>query len=207
LKAIPHVALLTCLLLAPRAQGADESAPLPQVTVEATRANVAKLGKEVQMSEFRFYELYNTLNKNPDYAIKCANEAPTGSRFKRTECHPVFKIKAEEQEARDFIRAFGGGSAVSGVGAGLGPAGTSPPQSGAGAFGPAIVAISAARPGFRKNMIEVTTRSPELTRLAQEHAELWNRFFALYRKLNGAGPPPEEKAPAPAAPPSSEGAR
>jgi hypothetical protein len=55
------------------------------------------------------------------------------------------------------------------------------------------MAIAAGRPGFRKNMLDVTSQSPELTKLAQEHAELWKRFYAIYRQLNGAGPPPDEK--------------
>ena len=32
-----------------------------------------------------------------------------------------------------------------------------------------------------------------LTVLAQEHAELWKRFYAIYRQLNGSGRPPDEK--------------
>jgi hypothetical protein len=204
LKTIPHKVLLSGLLFVSLAQGAPPAGgpPLEQVIVEATRDTLAKLGKEVQQSEYRFYERYNELNENPDYAIKCSHETSTGTRFRRVACEPVFKSKAEQVEARDFIVAFGGGDHVSGM-TGAPPG---PPVAG-GTFGPATLATAAGRPGFRKNMIEVTTRSPELTRMAQEHAALWKRFYTLYRKVNGAGPLPEEKSPAPAEPTSSGDSR
>jgi hypothetical protein len=197
--------LVMGVLFAPLAQAADETPPpggeppVQQVVVEATRTNVAKLGKEVQMSELRFYELYNTLNKDPDYAITCANEAPTGSRFKRTACQPVFKSKAEQAEARDFIQAFGGGDSAGGTSGGpphaLAP--SAPPPVAAGTFAAANMATSAGRPGFAQNIQDVTRRSPELTKLAEEHAALWKRYYTLYRQLNGAPPLPEDRSAGP----------
>jgi hypothetical protein len=205
-KAIRRNALWACLLLAPLAQGAppEGGAPLDQVVIEATRANMVKLGKEVQLSEYRFYQRYNQLNKNRDYAIQCTDQAPIGSRFTRTECQPVFKSKAEQEETRAFLDAYQNGGDIPGHegdrSSRVAMKQTPEVAGGSPSIQPAEVAIAGGRPGFVKHMIEVTNQSPELTKMAQEHAELWKRFYAMYRKLNGAGPPPEEKPPAPKSP-------
>jgi hypothetical protein len=43
-------------------------------------------------------------------------------------------------------------------------------------------------------MIDVTARSPELTKMVEEHATLWQRYYVMYRELNGAPPPAPEKS-------------
>ena len=205
MKTIAHTALLACLIFAPLALGAagnDRAAgePVPEVTVEATRANLVKLGKEIQLAEMRFYELYNTLNKERKYAISCARHARTGSRFEHNECEPVFQSDAEAEEARQFVIAIGGGDQVTGTPGGVtGPtvAGR-PPATGAvapGSYAAASPVIEQARPGFKKNMVEVTRRSPELTRMAQEYTAMWKRYEAMYKRLKDGGPAPEERSP------------
>ncbi len=214
MHSIPRAVLIASLLFAPLAQGAEttppgtEQPPLDQVTVEATRINVGKLAKEVQDSEYRFYKRYNQLNKNKDYAINCITEANTGSRFQKTDCQPVFKTNAERKEAQQFIEGFGFGDQVTGTPGGVGGpvhvnAPTPPPPAALGSPTSAAMDISAGRPGFSKNMQDVTRASPELTKMAEEHAALWKKYYILYRKLNGASPLPEETS---AAPPSSPAA-
>lgn len=208
MHSIQRMVLAVGLVLAPVAY-ADET-PLPQVVVEANRTNLAKLAKEIRDSEKRFYKRYNELNKVRDYAIKCTTEASTGTRFTRTDCQPVFQDKAQEEEARQFLAAFGSGDQVTGTPTGVtGPLHINEPPPPTSASGgsttQAGLAIAARRPGFQKHMLEVTTQSPELTRMAQEHAELWKRYEAMYRKLNGSGPVPEEKASAAAESTQPEG--
>ena len=48
-----------------------------------------------------------------------------------------------------------------------------------------FAAIEAARPAFKKNLIEVSTQSPELGQLLQQHAALVKRFEEMYYKANG----------------------
>lgn len=179
----------------------SEEPPMDQVVVEATRTNLNKLAKEVRQSEKRFYKRYNELNKVRDYAIKCSTEATTGTRFTRTDCQPVFESKAEEAEARQFLVAFGGGEQITGPGGITGPPHMyepdPPPMVGTGSVGPAAATIAARRPGFKQHMMDVTTQNPELVKMAEEHAALWKRYEAMYRKLNGAGPDPEDEAEAP----------
>ena len=200
MESIARKLLVTGLLFAPLAQASpDTTSPgsgVDQVTVEATRDNVVKLEKQVKMTELKFYELYNTLNKNRDYAIDCEDTPATGTRFKRSNCQPVFKSKAEQEEARQFLIAFGAGDQVTGTPGGVtGPAhiNAPPPEPSAAASAMSSSAgpAAAGRPGFKQNMIDITKKSPELTKLAQEHAELWKRYYRLYRQLNGAGPPAE----------------
>ena len=193
--------LLIGLLTAPLTEGTTDTAasasspPLDQVVVEATRARLVKMSKEVRESERRFYQRYNDFNKKRDYAIKCSTEAPTGTRFRSTSCEPVFVTKADEAEARAFLSAYGVGDQATGTPGGVtGPARAfDPPMTNpvaAGSFTPAQMAKDAAQPGFRQNMLEVTQASPELTRMAKEHAELVERFNEMFRKVNG-----EQKAP------------
>jgi hypothetical protein len=192
--------LVLGLLFTPLVHAASETTPpggdVDQVTVEATRDNVVKLEKQVKMTELKFYELYNTLNKNRDYAIDCEDTPATGTRFKRSSCQPMFKTKAEQEEARQFLIAFGAGDQVTGTPDGVsGPlhinAPPPPPAASAGAMSSSVGPTSAGRPGFKQNMIDITNKSPELQKLAKEHAELWKRYYRLYRQLNGAGPPSE----------------
>ncbi len=122
-------ALLIGLLTAPLTEDTSSSAvasgspPLDQVVVEATRAKLVKMSKEVRESERRFYQRYNDFNTKRDYAIKCSTEAPTGTRFRNTSCEPVFVSKADEAEARAFISAYGVGDQATGTPGGVtGPA-------------------------------------------------------------------------------------
>lgn len=205
LKTIARTTLLACVIFAPLAYSASESDPpagqssVPEVVVEATRANLVKLGKEIQVAELRYYELYNTLNKKREYAINCARRARTGSRFEHNECEPVFQSDAEAEQAREFMLAIGGGDQVSGTAGGVtGPAVAGRPsatgQVAMGTYAASGPVIEQARPGFKQNMLEVTRRSPELTRMAQEHLAMWKRYEAMYKKLKSSGSAPEEKS-------------
>jgi hypothetical protein len=192
---VSRMVLVVGLLVAPLAHAAEE--PVDTVTVEATRENVAKLEKQVKMAQMHFYELYNQLNKDRDYSIECEEAAPTGTRFKQTTCQPHFKTKAEAEEARQFLIAFSSGDSATGTPGGVtGPphlyhADTPPPVAAGGAYA-AAMGNAAGRPGFQKHVQELTEKNPKLQKAAQEHAELWKRYYRLYRQLNGASPLPEE---------------
>jgi hypothetical protein len=192
LRTIPRNALLVCLLVTPLAQAASEpaspggKAPVEQVVIEATRANLTKIGKEVLSNEYSFYDRYNKLNTKREYAVNCSNEAAVGSRFTHSRCVPQFQTKAEEDESREMLRGilYGAVGLGSGQSASLVP-GTTPANS----------AIEAARPGFKKHMIEVASRSPELIKLLEEHARLVKSYEDTYLRLNGREPLPEGERP------------
>jgi hypothetical protein len=118
LKTTSRHALLALLLFAPLAQGAPETAssgseaPIDQFIVESNRANIVKLALQVRMAEFRFYELYNQLNTERDYAVNCVDEPSTGSRFTWDNCRPVFQDKAQTSEAQSFGRVLQGANST-----------------------------------------------------------------------------------------------
>jgi hypothetical protein len=206
LKTILGTVLLLGLLSAPLAQGASEGvppggeAPLERVVVKATRENLAKLGKEIAQAEAAFYGRYNELNKKREYAVPCFNEARTGTRFKRNYCQPVFESEAHQVEARNFVMTLQVQFAGSGN-PGIMAAQTrgAPPLAIAGGMptAPANAVIESRRPGFKKNMIEVTRNSPELIRMVGEYAALVTRWVDMNRGLKAAHSPPEEKGAAP----------
>src|SRR5262249_24362699 len=97
-----RTALLTFLLLTPLAHAADN--PEQEVVVAATRANLIKLGKEVQLAEYRFYKRYNDLNTVRKYIIDCTIHARTGSHFESKYCEPRYQTQLEAEEAQQFYR-------------------------------------------------------------------------------------------------------
>jgi hypothetical protein len=122
------------------------------------------------------------LNTKREFAVNCANEASVGSRFTHSECKPVFQSEAETAEVYELV--FSMQRAILPMGKGEG-------ESIISGATPATVAIEASRPGFKKNMIDVTRRSPDLIKLLEEHAALVRRYEDTYRILNGRKPVPE----------------
>jgi hypothetical protein len=225
LKTIPRNTLLLAFLFVPLIVCAEvvppDAAAVDQVVIKAEREKLVKLQKEVQLSEQRFYTRYNQVNTKRDYAVKCVNEADTGTRFKRSYCQPVFANKAQEEQARRAFQYLGSSSTPSstssaayGMHAGAmtgitGMGGTnsgedqvSLAQSSSTVTGdPAIIAVEGSQADFQNNMIELTRKNPELTKLLNEHIELVKEYEATLRKVNGAEPKDAQKAPAPAANP------
>ncbi len=196
-----------CLVLTPLAYGVATAAdsPVDQVVVEADRATLTKLAREVQLAEERFYARYNERNTRRKYAVRCYEEAATGTRFKQKYCKPVYETEAQATQGREFILALGrgaaagstsgGGSASAGVmgtggfsgGAGIGAAsgtatGAQATSTAGAAPSPggttteAFVDIDSGRPEFQKNVIEVARKHPDLMKLLKEHAEVRQRY-------------------------------
>ena len=118
---IRRTVLMLCLLSAsasaPMAvsaatrEGADVP-PADQVIIEGRRGDLVKAAKEVRLLEQRFFQRYNELNTKKNFAVRCYNEAPTGTRFKQKYCKPVYETNAEAAEAREFITAIGRGASA-----------------------------------------------------------------------------------------------
>jgi hypothetical protein len=62
--------------------------------VVAAQKSTAELRQDLWDSEDDFYSLYNKLNDDSLYDVRCSLEAPTGSRIKNQVCHPVFLKQA-----------------------------------------------------------------------------------------------------------------
>jgi hypothetical protein len=63
-------------------------------TVVASRKSSAELRRDLWRSEDDFYSLYNKLNDDNLYDVRCTYEAPVGSRMKNQVCRPVFLSRA-----------------------------------------------------------------------------------------------------------------
>lgn len=214
------VSLFTLLVCRAEAASPDAAAPVDQVVIKATREKLAKLEKQILLAEQRFYERYNALNTKRDYAVKCYNEATTGTRFKKTYCQPVFASKAQEEQARRAMAYLGSSATpattssaaagmhagatvgIGGVAGGAGSQEASESISGASSAmtgAPAIMAVGGGQSDFQKNMIEITRKNPELTKLLNKHAELVKEYEATFRKVNGMEAQDADTAAAPAA--------
>ena len=191
---IPRNAVLLWLLVAPLAQPASVTVRVPvnpeetldEVVVEATRARLSQMRQEMVQLEDRFFERFNELNTIDDFDTYCDQEARIGTQMKRRYCRAVYETKALRTEGQEYIKHLP--SFVDPT-----PTLSAPPV-------PAIVVIEARRKDYQKNMLEVTSRNPELIQLARERYELGLRYEATRRKVFGKKPPPEEVEPSPAPP-------
>ena len=60
----------------------------------------ADLRRDVFQAEEDFYSLYNKLNDDKEYDVRCFYERPTGTRVKNHVCRARFVTKAYERHAR-----------------------------------------------------------------------------------------------------------
>lgn len=71
-----------------------------EVESEGQQKSQAELRREVYEAEEDFYALYNKLNDERDYSVRCRYEKPTGSRIKNHVCRARFVTKAYDRHAR-----------------------------------------------------------------------------------------------------------
>jgi hypothetical protein len=148
------------------AVAAEREQLLDEAVVQATRTQLREMRKQMVAVEDRFYARYNELNGNDNYDIHCAEETTAGTRLQLRHCRPVFEARAVETESIDYFLML---QKTTNAGAPM-PAGSIGPPV------PAIHEIEAQRPGFRSNMIEITTRHPELLDLLKERDKLARRY-------------------------------
>ena len=96
------LALFVAILALPMAAVGQEEAPTRLALVDEPIDNIvvsgqkseAALRQELWKAEDDFYSLYNSLNDDGLYDVRCVDEAPIGSRIKVQVCRPVFVAKA-----------------------------------------------------------------------------------------------------------------
>jgi hypothetical protein len=149
--------IVLSLLLAALSQPAFTAEPAvdAEVNVSAVR-KLAQMRKEIQTAEDRFLAKYNELNQERQYAIKCNQEAFTGSKFYRRVCRPEFVSAATRDEAVTWVRG--------------------------NSFIPSALVMESKQAGFRQNMIALAEKSPELRRIAKERGDLEKRYEELLRR-------------------------
>lgn len=154
-------------------------AMVSMLTISATCGNAlaadspGKLRAEMARAERDYIELYNKVNANPEFAIVCRMDTPTGTSFAVRVCQPKYLVTANARSASERMQsavAAGnstGGANANGPNIGAGFAGT-------GAGG-AIVAADK-EDAFKQNLLDVLQKSPELQALGKKRDDLQARF-------------------------------
>ncbi len=130
-----------------------------------------KLRAEMARAERDYIGLYNKVNTNPEFAIVCKMDTPTGTSFAVRVCQPKYLLTANAQSASERMQsAVAAGNSTGGtnangpnVGAGLGGAGGAP------------VAPDKDE-AFKQNMLDLLQKSPELKALGKKRDDLQVRY-------------------------------
>jgi len=102
------LALFVAVLAFPMAAaGQDEQASAGAASKDQAIDNIvvvgqkslAELRREVVKAEEGFYSVFNELNDEKDYDVRCFYESPTGSHLKNHVCRARFVTKAYSQHA------------------------------------------------------------------------------------------------------------
>ncbi len=103
------LALFVAVLALPMAAvGQDEEASTAMASNDETIDNIVVVGqksladmrRDVFQAEEDFYSVYNQLNDDKDYDVRCFYEKPTGTNIKNHVCRARFVTKAFERHAR-----------------------------------------------------------------------------------------------------------
>ncbi|MDJ0700028.1 MAG: hypothetical protein QNJ07_09245 [Woeseiaceae bacterium] len=87
------LALFAAVLVIPMAAvGQDKD--VIENTVVATQKSPGELRRDFWRAERDFYAIYNRLNEDGLYDVRCTKEAPTGSMIKTQTCRPKFVDRA-----------------------------------------------------------------------------------------------------------------
>ena len=93
------IAVLTFPILAvAQDEGASNDATIDDIVVVAQKS-LGDLRREVVKAEEDFYSVFNKLNDERDYNVRCFYESPTGTHLKNHVCRARFVTKAYSQHA------------------------------------------------------------------------------------------------------------
>lgn len=96
----PPDALSDSIPVAETPAAAEEE--LDEVVVQGTR--LWQMREAIVEAEERFYALYNELNTNDDFDLRCRQEAPLGTRLKKRICRVAFHEEAMTEQAQALLR-------------------------------------------------------------------------------------------------------
>lgn len=92
------ICTLTIAVLALPAAAAGQDDEAADEIVVASQKSTAALRRDLDRAEDDFYALYNELNEDDEFDIRCSYEAPTGVRKKTKLCRPAFFSKDRGRE-------------------------------------------------------------------------------------------------------------
>ena len=141
--------------------GAATSAPAQskqEVIVAAHREKLRELTRDLAKAEDSFFTAYNRVNTIREFDVHCNVVTPTGTLFSSRECTPRFAQDAEADEAKTTLGAFTGGIRGGRV--------TIPHGM------PANEVINVKYSDYKKHLVEVVTKDPELRKMLQDYSVL-----------------------------------
>jgi len=93
------LAIMSVVLAAPMAALAQDTAPADEIVV-VSKKSLSQLRRETYEAEEDFYAIYNKLNDEKEYDVRCRYEKATGTNIKNHVCRAQFVTKAFERHAR-----------------------------------------------------------------------------------------------------------
>jgi hypothetical protein len=127
---------------------------LDEVLVKGTK--LWQMRKEIVATEERFFRRYNELNKNDDFDIHCAMEAPTGTRLKSRICREQYIEDAEAEQAQAMLR---------------------------GEYAPPPEMVRLERfDDYKKNVLQVVNSDQELRKLIRQRDAIEKKYLAERKK-------------------------
>jgi hypothetical protein len=136
--------------------------PVDEVVVHGRYDRLSAMRKEYETLEDKFYDEYNKLNTDHQWDVNCGREAPTGTRFERRVCTPVFVERIEHDFYSNWLQGHGGGSGV-------------------------WVWVQPKREAFKKNMVDVVNQNPKLLELLMKRNAAQQRYEDLRKKKFAGG--------------------
>ena len=94
------LALFGAVLVLPMAAAGQDEEAIDNIVVSSQKSMTA-LRRDLIRAEDDFYSLYNSLNDDNEYDVRCRYETPTGVRKKEHVCRPVFFSKARNRENKN----------------------------------------------------------------------------------------------------------
>ena len=91
-----------------------QTRPIEEITVLGQRSFFT-LRLEIEAAESEVYGLFNELNTNDDFDVKCTREVFVGSHFKRRRCMAAYLREAEAENAQNQLKGIDTLLSLSGV--------------------------------------------------------------------------------------------
>ena len=92
------LALLASVLVCHVAAAAQEEEAIDDIVVTGEKS-ISTLRNEVFEAEEAFYSVYNKLNDDKDFTVRCFYETPTGTRIRNHVCRAKFVTDAYSKQA------------------------------------------------------------------------------------------------------------
>jgi hypothetical protein len=139
-----------------------------------------KLRSEMVKVEREFINLYNKANTNPEFAILCRMDTPTGTSFAVRVCQPRYLIASNAKTASELIQSAVAATTLTG------PANANGPNVGATFDGNGGAVAPDKDEAFKQNLLGLLRKSPELQALGKKRDDLQTRFNEATKGKGGS---------------------